>query len=100
MFFFYVDCPVSKSGEFAAFLRERMEVAGIPALAEAVKSPDKHISMHQASDLIATSDSVLIDSVKHCVDIPDLVFRGIMEREILDLQQLVKDHPPRLESLQ
>lgn len=98
-FNFYLDSPVSRSGEFAALLREKMEEAGISAQVEAVKSPDKLIQTQHASDLIATSDSVLIDSGECCVDIPDLVFSGIMRREIPDLQLLMKDDLPWLESL-
>ncbi len=99
MFYFYLDSPVSRSGDFAALLREKMEGAGIPAQVEAVKSPDKLIQTQHAPDLIATSDSVLIDSVDCCVDIPGLVFSGIMGREIPDLQLLMKKDLPWLESL-
>ena len=99
MFFFYLDSPVSKSGDFAVCLREKMKGAGIPAQVEAVTSPDKVIQTRHASDLIATSDSVLINSVDCCVDIPDLVFSGIMGREIPDLQLFMKKDLPWLDSL-
>ena len=99
LFTFYLDYPVSKSGEFAGFLREKMEKSGIPARVEVVKNPDGIISMEHASDLIATSDSALIDGGECCIDIPGLVFRGIMTKAIPDLQLLMSEELPWLSSL-
>ena len=99
MFHFYLDYPVSRSGEFAAYLREKMDGEGIPSRVEAVKSPDMIIMKQHAGDLIATSDTVLIDSAECCVDIPELVFHGIMGRDVPDLQMLMKDDLPWLRSL-
>ena len=99
MFHFYLDYPVSRSGEFAAYLREKMDGEGIPSRVEAVKSPDMIIMKQHARDLIATSDTVLIDSAECCVDIPELVFHGIMGRDVPDLQMLMKDDLPWLQSL-
>jgi hypothetical protein len=99
MFTCYLDSPVSRSGDFAAYLREKMKGAGIAAQVEAVKSPDRLIQSQHASDLIATSDSVLIDSGECCVDIPALVFSSILGKGFPDLQLLLKDDLPWLESL-
>lgn len=98
-FYFYLDYPVSRSGEFAAYLREKMDGEGLSSRVEVVKSPDMIIMKQHARDLIATSDTVLIDSAECCVDIPDLVFHGIMGREVPDLQMLMKDDLPWLRSL-
>jgi hypothetical protein len=97
---FYLDYPVSKSGEFAAFLRETSKRAGIDALVDVVKSPDSLIASRHANDVIATSDSVLIDAVGCCVDIPALVFSGIMGKTVPDLGLLMREHRQRLERLQ
>jgi hypothetical protein len=99
LFTFYLDYPVSKSGEFAGFLREKMEKSGLSARVEVVKNPDGIISMEHATDLIATSDSALIDGGKCCIDIPDLVFSGIMAKAIPDLQLLMSEELPWLSSL-
>jgi hypothetical protein len=99
-FYFYLDSPVSRSGELAALLREKLEGAGLSSEVETVKSPDKVIQTRHAPDLVATSDSVLVDSSTCCVDIPDLVFMGIMGKEIPDLQLLMKEELPWLSSLQ
>jgi len=99
LFTVYLDYPVSKSGEFAGFLREKMEKSGLPARVEVVKNPDGIINMKHASDLIATSDSVLIDRGMCCIDIPGFVFSGIMAKAIPDLQLLMSEELPWLSSL-
>ena len=100
LFTFYLDYPVSKSGEFAGFLREKMEKSGMSARVEVVRNPDGVIKTKHASELIATSDSALIDGSKCCIDIPDLVFSGIMAITIPDLQLLMSVELPWISSLQ
>jgi hypothetical protein len=86
-FFIYLDEPVSRSGEFARFLRSACSAAGIPAMVEVVRSPDEVIAERHGRDLVATSDTVLLDRVEHCTDIPDAVLdRGTL----FDLQVLLR----------
>ena len=96
---FYLDYPVSKSGEFAAFLRETCDRAGLHARVDVVKNPDSVIATRHADDVIATSDSVLIDGVGCCVDIPSLVFSSIMGKTVPDLGLLMREHRQGLEKL-
>ncbi len=56
-----LDSPVSHSGELAARIRE----AG--GQAETAKSPDFVL---KKKNFVATSDTVIIDSLKHAADIP------------------------------
>jgi len=86
-FIVYLDAPVSKSGEFAGFLREIFDDARIPSAVEVVKNPDGIMADRHAGDLIATSDTVLLDRVHHCTDIPGMVLsRG----KLFDIQALMR----------
>jgi hypothetical protein len=86
-FFVYLDEPVSRSGDFARFLRKAFEAAGIPAVVEVVRSPDEVIVERHEHDLIATSDTVLLDRIEHCTDIPDTV---LVRGTVFDLQLLLR----------
>ncbi len=97
--FFYLDYPVSRSGEFAAFLREKLEEEWTQSRVEVVKSPDMTIRKKHARDLIATSDTIVIDAAECCLDLPDLVLHGIMGKEIPDLQRLMKKDLPWIHDL-
>jgi hypothetical protein len=94
--FVYLDEPVSKSGEFARFLRDLFDREAIKAQVDVVRSPDALIRKNHAGkgDLVATSDTVLIDGVACCVDMPSLVLRGILERDILDIQDFMEEELP------
>jgi hypothetical protein len=86
-FIVYLDAPVSKSGEFALFLREVFDEARIPAAVEVVKNPDGIMADRHAGDLIATSDTVLLDMVHHCTDIPGMV---LSRKRLFDIQTLMR----------
>jgi len=93
-FLFFLDEPVSRSGEFARFLREALKNADIPSAVEVVRSPDTLIGEYHARDLIATSDTVLIDRVERCTDFPGMVLSSVMGKEVLDLQALMEKDIP------
>jgi hypothetical protein len=94
LFTIFLDYPVSKSGEFASFLRERAKQFDIPLEVEVVKSPDSQITRQYSSALCASSDSVIIDAGDCCVDIPDLIFSRIMGKRVPDLQVLLTGQYP------
>lgn len=69
---FYLDSPVSKSGELALELRRRLAEASICGSAATVRSPD-HALAALEEGIIATSDSSVIDRAK--VGVADLARR-------------------------
>jgi hypothetical protein len=85
----YLDSPVSRSGEFADYLRGEIESESIHATVEVVKSPDRKILHDHTESIIATSDTVLIDGVNTCLDLPALVLHEVMGRDVFSLWQLV-----------
>jgi hypothetical protein len=91
---FYLDAPVSRSADLACFLRDTLESADIIPQVEVVRSPDRRILTLHAHDLVATSDTVLIDGVGHCIDLPALVLEKPGSRDLLDLQQLTEKRIP------
>jgi hypothetical protein len=93
-FQFYLDAPVSRSADMACFLRDALERADIIPQVEVVRSPDRRIITAHAHDLVATSDTVLIDCVGHCIDLPALVLERRRSRDFLDLQQLTEELIP------
>jgi hypothetical protein len=91
---FYLDAPVSRSADLACFLRDALEGVNITPKVEVVKSPDHNILSRHAQDLVATSDTVLIDGVRHCIDLPAMVLGRIIDHDLLDLQLLTEDRIP------
>jgi hypothetical protein len=67
---FLLDAPVSRSGELASFLRERFASLGEGVTVEVSRNPDARIIEENAGCGVATSDTVVIDRVDRCVDIP------------------------------
>ena len=57
---FYLDSPVSYSGELSNYLNESLVKNNISGLAQTVHSPDYHLK-NIREGIVATSDSVIID---------------------------------------
>jgi hypothetical protein len=85
----YLDYPVSKSGEFALFLRDRLAGEDLVGRVEVVKSPDVRIVKEHRADTIATSDTVLIDKTEASVDIPSYLICDHMGIKIVDMLELM-----------
>jgi len=69
----YLDEPVSRSGELASFIRESLRLGGIRGEVKVVRNPDEELirdSTNYEPTAVATSDTVVIDKVRRCVDIP------------------------------
>lgn len=89
----YLDSPVSRSGELADYLRKCLENENIEAKVSVIKNPDSAVieeSSCFSSSAAATSDTVIIDRVTRCVDIPDYVIKSVFHKEIQDLQMLTR----------
>jgi len=85
---FYLDSPVSRSGELALELRRRLAEARIAGTAEAVRSPD-HLLKEHREGLIATSDSSVIDRAQvGVVDLARKVIEGSFEARFIALDTI------------
>ncbi|MBU1740041.1 MAG: DUF434 domain-containing protein [Proteobacteria bacterium] len=64
---FWLDQRMSKSGELAAAIREKLSAVGLPGDARAVLVPEKELAEHPGPT--ATSDSALMDQVAAVFDL-------------------------------
>lgn len=64
---FWLDQRMSKSGELAAAIRERLQAAGLAGEARAVSVPEREMAAHDGP--VATSDSALMDQVGAVFDL-------------------------------
>ncbi|MFW6137828.1 MAG: DUF434 domain-containing protein [Spirochaetota bacterium] len=88
----YLDCPVSHSAELAGYLRQCLHQNHISARVQAVNNPDSVIvketeNMHE--QVVATSDTAVLDKIEKAVDIPQWIITIVFKKEILDLQKLL-----------
>lgn len=70
---FFLDAPISKSGQLAAELRDLMAQAGFAGQAQAVALPERQLKKHQGP--VASSDSALIDQVAEPLDLAGAIIR-------------------------
>lgn len=69
-FLLYLDEPISFSGRLAIELSKDMAQMDIEGEAMTIKSPD-HVLIHEKSDAICTSDSVIMDQYQgRVIDLP------------------------------
>jgi len=66
-----LDEPISRSGELAAMMRKMLMEYSIRGTAKTSKSPDREIL--ESGDVVATSDTVLIDKAKKVLDLAGYV---------------------------
>lgn len=86
--FIYLDYPVPRSGELASYLRKRFDEEGLKVEVDVVKSPDSFILEHHRGDVVATSDTALIDRVERCFDIPEAVIRKMFNRKLPEIGRI------------
>jgi hypothetical protein len=84
----YLDAPVSKSGELAAYMRGFFLERGIESRLEVVHDPDVRLIAEGTSGAVATSDTVIGDRVEILVDIPGYIIIRMLRKHVLDLQQI------------
>jgi hypothetical protein len=86
---FYLDAPVSSSGDHASAIRMACEAAGIPATVEVAASADPLVREY-AGDAVATADStVAIASRAQVIDLARDVLERRFAARFVDLRTLV-----------
>jgi hypothetical protein len=84
----YLDEPVSRSGELASFIRESLRLGDIRGEVRVVKNPDEELKRESTAserEAVATSDTVVIDKVLRCVDIPSFLIGRLLGKTVADL---------------
>lgn len=71
---FLFDSPISKSGDLASYVADRLRATGLSGEARAVKVPETILVGHHG--IVATSDSAIIDRVEKVVDLAGYVIRN------------------------
>ena len=71
---FLFDSPISKSGDLASYVADRLRAVGLSGEARAVKVPETILIGHHG--VVATSDSAIIDRVERVVDLAGHVIRN------------------------
>jgi hypothetical protein len=85
---FYVDSPVSYSGELAAVIREKLKENRIDGEVQVVKSPDYELKQVREG-YIATSDSAVIDaSEAPVVDVARKVIEKVFSPSFIRLDRI------------
>jgi len=88
---FYIDNPVSFSGDLAEHLRKYMKLKKLKGEAIVVNNPDKELIL-QKEGIIATSDSEILNGAesKTC-DLAAMVLRTKFQLQLIDLSDLLSD---------
>jgi len=81
--FLFFDANVSRSGEFAAYVRRRLTNMGLRGYARAVKKAD--ISTIMQCDTVISSDSVIILNSKEVIDLGGYIAKLIAPELIVRL---------------
>ena len=88
-----LDRPISNSGRLAALMRNLAREHDWPFEVRLVANPDRELVA--ASDIVATSDSGILDRCRRWVNLPGAVIRSrIPDAWIVDLSS-VRAHPAR-----
>ena len=95
--FFYLDEPVSHSGEICHKIKELIDHYHYPGSASTFKSPDFQLKSLE-SGVAATSDTGIIDNCKVPVaDLPKFVLSYHFRKEFLDIRNFISDDLPGFE---
>ncbi|WMW22367.1 DUF434 domain-containing protein [Methanolobus mangrovi] len=70
-----LDTQMKNSGELAAFIRKRMQELEITGSAMTSRHVDYDLKNCYISDVVATADGIIIDSVNNVIDIPACISR-------------------------
>lgn len=70
---FLFDAPISRSGELAQEISNRLKIEGIPGDARTMKVPEKILIGF--SGIVATTDTAIIDQSKNAVDLAGHILR-------------------------
>ncbi len=86
------DAPISRSGQLARDIRDRLKREGLPGDARAVKVPEKILNGFPG--VVATSDTAIIDQSKKAVDLAGSILR--QRTNLNSLFRLNKKRTPRV----
>ncbi|WP_319509132.1 DUF434 domain-containing protein [uncultured Methanolobus sp.] len=75
-----LDTQMKNSGELAAFIRKRMQELEIPGSAKTSRHVDYDLKNCHISDVVATADGIIIDSVNNVIDIPVCISKRYEEK--------------------
>lgn len=78
--FFYFDSPISKSGELASSVREKLEEDGLEGGAFAVKVPERYLLNFE---VVSTSDSAIIERTKSILDLAGFIIRKRLKKKLI-----------------
>jgi len=78
---FLFDAPISRSGELAREIRNRLKKEGVPGDARAIKVPEK--ILNGFSGVVATTDTAIIDQSEKAVDLAGYILRQRSKPESL-----------------
>ena len=70
---FLFDAPISRSGQLAREVKDRLKKEGIPGGARAVRVPEK--ILNRFPGVIATSDTAIIDQSEKVIDLAGAILR-------------------------
>lgn len=85
-FCFFLDSQVSKSGELASLIRSKISERELSGTAVAVKQAD--VSLLDYGEVVATSDSVIVDKLNAVVDIPHAIISRMNYKSVLDISNI------------
>lgn len=80
----YLDAPLSKSGELAELIRDLLKKYKLRGTAQAVSVPERYLIKY--SGLVATSDSVLINVCKEVIDLAGEAIKSLPNPTLFILQ--------------
>ena len=93
---FYIDNPVSYSGDLAENLREYLRGKKLKGNAIAVNNPDKELIM-QKEGIIATSDSEILNGTEcRICDLAAMVLNSRFQLQLIDLGEILSDQVLRI----
>ena len=84
---FFLDAPIRQSGELAAALRSAMNKCNLSGGAQALKVPE--IRLKGGEDVVASSDSAVLDEVQKGFDLAAAVIKSLPRRiNLIDFTSL------------
>ena len=90
--YLFLDYRVSKIGDFAMYMRSVFSDLEINGEVTVDRNCDylvvEEAKRAGATNLVATSDTVIIDKVNWLIDIPYLAIVGLMKKDILDIKNI------------
>jgi len=90
--YIYLDYRASRAGDFAGYMRSIFLERGIEVEVTVNRNCD-HLVVEKSQNLVgtnvvATSDTVIIDNVSYVIDIPSLVIERLLRKNIIDLKKI------------